>query len=496
MLNKRAIYVCCISEPWIKVIEELKALGVEPAHIIHWRDDVDDYQRFSDGHCNFQTVESAWRGMGFPYDSVALDEPSLKKIAWYESQAIVMMSRLDPTEEAFPAVSRQIFFRQLVGYWLAVISKQKVDVVISPSIPHRVFDYALYTACQLKDISFLSFQLTPFGSNSILIDDVDNMPKVSIEGKLAPSTIVRERVKKVLAKYDEAIPDYMVKHKINNSSIFKPIEKIVGKVTKNLRKGNFYKFAKPNTYWCSKGALPNEMAPGWIDYLFTKAKNRAKLRTLRKRYAQLASKSIPLDSKFVFVALHYQPEETTCPTGGAYNDQLLIIQLLNEVLPKDVNIVVKEHKSQFYSDQEGAAGRNLVYYRRLMSISERVYFSSVEDDPFSLIDKAQATVTVSGTIGWESAIRGTPSMIFGRAWYEGMPNVYRIKDKKGLVDTWSRICDASKKVEFEEILAFHGALEASFVTATHYKSYIGKGDVNMEQSVVNLVASISNYLKG
>lgn len=496
MLNKRAIYVCCIAEPWIKVIEELEALGVEPAHIIHWRDDVEDYQKFSGKKCNLQTVENAWRGIGFPYESEALDEPSLKEIAWYESQAIAMMSRLDPTEEAFPAVSRQIFFRQLVGYWLAVISKQQVDVVVSPSIPHRVFDFALYTACQLKDISFLSFQLTPFGSNSILIDDVNNMPQVSIEEKLVPSSIVRERVEKVLAKYDEAIPDYMVKHKINNSSMLKPLKKIVGKVIANLGKGNFYKFARPNTYWCSKGALPGEAAPGWIDYLSTKAKNRAKLKKLRKTYEKLASKPVPTDRKFVFVALHYQPEETTCPTGGAYNDQLLIIQILNEVLPKDVNIVVKEHKSQFYPDQEGAAGRNLVYYRRLASISDRVYFSSVEEDPFSLIDKAQATVTVSGTIGWESAIRGTPSLIFGRAWYEGMPNVYRIKDKQSLVDTWSGISDASTDMSFEEILAFHGALEASFVTATHYKSYIGKDDVSMEQSVANLVASISNYLKG
>ena len=138
----------------------------------------------------------------------------------------------------------------------------------------------------------------------------------------------------------------------------------------------------------------------------------------------------------------------------------------------------------------------MVYYRRLASISERVYFSSVDDDPFLLIDKAEATVTVSGTIGWESAIRGTPSLIFGRAWYEGMPNVYRIRDKQDLIDTWSRISGASTDVSFEEILAFHGALEASFVTATHYKSYIGKGDVSMEQSVTNLVTSISNYLKG
>lgn len=117
MFNNQAIYVCCISQPWVSVIKQLSSLGIKPVHIIHWRDDHREYKKFFEEECHLQTVEDAWKGIGFPSDGIVLDEPLLEKIAWYEVQAIAMMSRLDPTERNFSAVNRQIF--SPVGWPLA-----------------------------------------------------------------------------------------------------------------------------------------------------------------------------------------------------------------------------------------------------------------------------------------------------------------------------------------------------------------------------------------
>jgi hypothetical protein len=495
MLNKQAIYVCCISKPWISVIKQLLSLGIKPVHITHWRDDHREYKKFFEEECHLQTVEDAWKGMGFPFDGVVLDEPLLEKIAWYEVQAIGMMSRLDPTERNFSAVNRQIFFRQLVGHWLQIIRKHDVKLVVSPSIPHRVFDYALYVASRLEGIYFLTFQQTPFGSNSILLDDINSMPPLLEAEAQTPSSLVKERVEIVLKNYNDAIPDYMLKHRLNNSSLVKPFLKIISRFRGNINDGNWYKLVRPNTYWIRAGYHPNYSSPGWLEYFLTKIKNRIKISKLKKLYSKLTNKKQPNGARFIFVALHYQPEETTCPTGGAYNDQLIIINLLNDLLPPDLNIVVKEHKSQFYADQEGAAGRNVNFYHRLSAISNRIYFSSINEDPFSLIDKAIATVTVSGTVGWESAIRGTPTLVFGRAWYEQMPNVYRIRSKQDLMEAWTKIESNNSLANFQEILNYHSALEANFITATHYKSYIGKDDIDYDESARNLVEAITEYLR-
>jgi capsule polysaccharide modification protein KpsS len=195
------------------------------------------------------------------------------------------------------------------------------------------------------------------------------------------------------------------------------------------------------------------------------------------------------------VALHYQPEETSCPTGGVYADQILIIQLLNDVLPKDVHIVVKEHRTQFYISNESASGRSLDFYQRALAISDRVHFVSVDEDPFYLIDRALATITISGTIGWESAIRGTPALVFGRAWYENMPRVFKVKTREELQLAWQKIHELKNKDLTKEVLDFHKTVEANSILAMHYKAYRIYDDVSMSDSINNLVNGLASYLK-
>ena len=495
MFKKNIIYICCIAEPWIKVMEELKDEGFNSSYVVHWRDEKELYDNAKLGDCFLQSVEDAWNGLGFPDDCqpLSLDEDLLKSISWYESQALTMMGRLDPTEVRMSTQARQYYFRDLVGYWIDVIDKKDIAMVVSPSIPHRVFDYALYVACKVKLISYLSFQLTPFGSNSIPIFDIEEMPNLfpDYQGKLeVPSHSVLSRVQQNLDDYKVAIPDYMKAHEKNNKSIFNSLYKAYRSLARNLKEGNLYKFKKPNTYWSKFGYMPYENKMGWLEYVSVKFKHAWKVKVLEKSYKNITTNSWDKAKPYIFVALHYQPEETTCPTGGSYADQILMIQLLNDTLPKNINIIVKEHKSQFYRDQEGSAGRSKLFYRRLSSISQRVYFESVDADPFELIDGAIATVTISGTIGWESAIRGTPTLNFGRAWYEGMPRVFKVKTKDDLELIFPKLHELKSKDLYGEILHFHKLLEDRFVKAIHYKSYVGKNDVSIEDSVTNLKNSI------
>ncbi|TWX54031.1 hypothetical protein [Colwellia hornerae] len=500
MSEKNIIFICCIAEPWVKVMESLKPHGLNASYVVHWMDEKETYVNSTLNACHFQTVEDAWAGKGFPANSipVVLDEEQLKSIAWYESQAITMMNRLDPTESRMTTGVRQYYFRDLVGHWLSVINDKNIELVVSPSIPHRVFDYALYVACKIKSIDYLSFQLTPFGSNSIAIYDIDKMPEIitDYEGELkVPTEHVSNRVNKILGDYKAAIPDYMKAHAKNNKSFLKPVIKRFSSLIRNFIEGNFYKFKHPNTYWTQFGYMPYESKMGWWEYSYIKISHALKVKKLEVAYEKIVDCSWDKSKPYIFVALHYQPEETTCPTGGSYADQILMIQLLNEVLPSNINIIIKEHKSQFYRDQEGSAGRNLLFYKRVSTISPRIFFDSVDSDPFSIIDNAIATVTVSGTIGWESAIRGTPTINFGRAWYEGMPRAFRVKNKVDLKKVLPQLADLKRKDLHNEILHFHKLLEDSFIKATHYKSFIGKNDVSMNESIQNLKETVLSHSK-
>lgn len=489
-----AIYLCAIAQPWISVIKQLDCqFNIKPSYIVHWKNDKKQFIKANLESCHLQQIDDAWKGLGFPAaaDRYIFDEEELKEISSYELIALKMMDRLDPDGESFPFNNRLYFFRDLLGYWFSIVESRDIELVVSPSVPHRVFDYALYVVCQIKSIEFIMFQLTPFGSNSILINDIDKMPELQNDGitDSVPSKIVQERIAKVYNDYNKAIPDYMVKHEANDK---KSYAKLSLDYSKKLSRSYKLLTSSPSTYWVESGFSPKETHYSWLKFYAMQLKRKNIVDDFKKRYEDMVIKQLP--EKFVLVALHYQPEETSCPTGGAYSDQILMIQLLNQCLHKDTTIIVKEHKSQFYSHQESASGRTPLFYKRISQISKRVKFVSENHDPFELIDNAEIVITVSGTIGWESAIRGTPVFVFGRAWYQEMPRVFKIKTKEDILSSLPYVEEQKNKDFKTEITQFHAALEQQFVQAKHYKSYLSKDDVTMTESVDNIVYGLAKFL--
>lgn len=499
-MPKKALYLCCIAEPWISVAKQLENRGIHAQYFVHWNHDKAIFLEAFAEQCHLQTLEDAWKGLGFP-DNLkpkALDEAEFKELAWYELNALKMMDRLDPLGNQFGFQERRYFFQDLIGYWLAYIESYGLDVVISPSIPHRVFDYALYVACRMKGIRFLMFQMVPFGSTTVIIEDIDSIGDefifkldADVEGK--PSQRILKEIESARKDYSLAIPSYMVDHENNQKITAKKVFSAFVKPFVKLLLSFFWSKSQPNTYWVKRGRLPATSNYTWFSFYSAQVFRALKVLGMKRQYEKLVSKSIP--RKFILFALHYQPEETSCPTGGSYSDQISILKILDEVLPKDVSIVVKEHKSQFYTHQEGASGRDGSFYQRLQrQSSDRITFVSVDANPFELIDAAIATATISGTIGWESAIRGTPVLAFGRAWYEKMPRVYKIKSKSDLVSVLPELEVVKNKNLDLDMLKYHHEFEKRLILAKHYSAFLKNKDVSMSESAENLESAISRVL--
>jgi hypothetical protein len=148
---------------------------------------------------------------------------------------------------------------------------------------------------------------------------------------------------------------------------------------------------------------------------------RVKQRLL-ERYKALST-PVKLDVPYVFVALHYQPEQTTCPTGGVFMDQYLMVELLSGTVPEGWLVYVKEHPFQFSMRGIGERGRVPEFYDDLVALPN-VRLVPWTTAPFGLIDNARAVATVTGTSGTEAVIRGTPVLVFGYAWYRDCEGVF------------------------------------------------------------------------
>ncbi len=79
----------------------------------------------------------------------------------------------------------------------------------------------------------------------------------------------------------------------------------------------------------------------------------------RKRHKNLLKASKESEEKitdynqYVYFPLHYEPERTTNPDGGIFHDQFLTIVFLRKMIPDNIDIIIKEHPSQFFHRDKG-----------------------------------------------------------------------------------------------------------------------------------------------
>ena len=77
-----------------------------------------------------------------------------------------------------------------------------------------------------------------------------------------------------------------------------------------------------------------------------------------------------LDSRFIYFALHFQPERSTMPEGGIFSDQFKAIKVLSKAVDNQTLIYVKEHPRQIdlYPDLRRFNFRSIKFYKKIMNL--------------------------------------------------------------------------------------------------------------------------------
>jgi hypothetical protein len=144
---------------------------------------------------------------------------------------------------------------------------------------------------------------------------------------------------------------------------------------------------------------------------------------LRRRYERRAvpgGRIEQIGGRTAVVYLHLQPERTTTPEGGRFAQQWLMVQALRAALPPDFTILVREHPSTFV--RGARLVRSTAFYDSLVELPN-THLLSTRIPSFDVVDRASFVVTVTGTVGFEAAARGTASIVFGNAAYRGCAGV-------------------------------------------------------------------------
>lgn len=378
------------------------------------------------------------------------DEALIKQLHETESLVLTMMNK---RFDWLCVDERKHIYYNLLQYWNGVMNQYCPDIVIFSVVPHAPFSYTIYGLARLLNIKIIMFD----SISRVEVPDSDRM--LMSLGSWESSSPLLEALEKNKGKnfsledLSEDLQEYYKLHNVNHGGDPTPASI---KEDKNQYSG--FRLAARKARMVAESIRDFTIFEKTLAYL-----QKLFRQNIKQEYVSLQSEP-DFSRKFVYTALHYQPECSTSPQGGVFVDQILMIEILSASIPDDWVIYVKEHPAQWLiRGLNFFSSRYRGYYER-MSKLKNVKLVPVETDNYNLIRNSQAVATVIGTAGFEAILRSKPVIIFGHPWYQYCHAVFRVAGVESCQEALQKIAngfsvDQQKIINylkaFDEV-SFHG----------------------------------------
>lgn len=330
-----------------------------------------------------------------------LDEELIEKMRPCEAVTLEMFSRLETDGRFLSYGDRKREYLRLLRYWNDLTQRDHIRLFLSYTVPHFPPDYVLYCLCKLKNIPVvLCSPGDPLQDVLFLHEDLEE-PALALRARLAAP-----RPESASAPLPAHLESYFQSQTDEKSSDHK-------------RKPWYHQMAFPKLPW-SRSPLKKGFLQRQLRYI-------GRLLRARKVFRFYDRSAVPpdLSRRFIYVALHMQPECNTTPLAGGYANQELIVQMLGSLVPDDVLIYVKEHPFQKFHHPDGK-WRSLAFYSDLLAV-RNVRFVPRDCSTYTLIEHCIAVASASSTAGFEALFRGKPAIVFGHRFHCEAPCVFRVR---------------------------------------------------------------------
>jgi len=354
----------------------------------------------------------------------------LIKLTRVQVIALAMMDRIS-VDGDLSYRQRTILFYKYCAYWWDKISKNSIEIFISLTIPHEVFDYICYEMCRC-----LGVQTVIMSKSKILgLYHVINQLEDFSEKSSKDSNPVDKMATAVINDYF----DLAEKHSLSTSDLQKYKEKKSesirydkNKYTTAIKKILSAGASLLNGVMYGFNQIENDcMNPVYKSgnivfriYRFLELNSREK--EIKYEYDSCVTPP-DLNKKYIYFPLHYQPEMTTIPRGDLFYEQNYLVSLIANNLPEDWFIYIKEHRVFDFR------GRYRGYYKQLIK-NKRVKILPINYSSHSLMKSSMAIASVTGTAVWEGLLQKKLSIVFGYQFYTNLPGIYFVRSEQSLID--------------------------------------------------------------
>jgi hypothetical protein len=351
-------------------------------------------------------------------------------------------------------------------FYSLVLLKENINLVIFWNSPHMGWDNILYEVAKSYNIQILILLQSLFPNKFFHYFDFYDF------GTFETSKILGDIEKYEIEKKVEKDWYYMKKNNGQKSEIsFKKLfnfSKYQNRVNQIIEKNDYLRLLR-------ELSVRDRRSQSFFRF-YTE-------RNYKKELKNNITTEYSLENKYVYFPLHKQPEQVTSIWGGIYLDQVLAIERLSKIIPKDWFIYVKENPTQ------PGAYRDNLFFERLKLIPNLIFLSK-KVNTFKLIKNAQFVATIIGTVGWEAITGGKNVLFFGwGTWYKNLPGAYEYSDDISINDI------VNKKIDHESLQKKTGILYNKLGTGIVYDGSIPSiTDFSMEKNTTTVVESLKKIL--
>lgn len=349
---------------------------------------------------------------------------------------------------------RRIYMRHL-RYWHHVVKTRQIDYFVCVNVPHIVYDYVAYAVCRTLNVPTLFFDrpLFPGAVYPRTCFEQQLQVPTTLNGPAQVGTFTQEWLDiqkhrhERLKKSTDGWQFYLSREKMRRVFYAGDADGRLKSLTRSLYH---------QTFRNQKDAVRKNIRANRNKKLFYK-----KLDILESYIEKIGHSHDVLENrKFIYMALHYQPESSTCPQAGQFVEQLLMIDLLSAAVPDDVLIAVKEHPAQT------AACRDPEYYADIAA-RRNVRLMRNDVDTYALIKGSMAVATANGTVAWEALYRQRPAILFGNGIAGQAPAGFPVNTLEECKDALRRIAAGEYDASEAALVSFFARLEQGGLRIYH-----------------------------
>lgn len=423
----------------------------------------------------------------FINNNIRLDEATLNSFEKTEFNFLCNSDRL--TYKNVPIKKRRLIFRSLLVYWLRHFNNNQYDLVLFGTTPHQMVDVIIWDIAKSKSIPAC------YVERALLFDTIFfrwNLTKVPAHDQRL-NALDRN---KLLTKFNSCnfqrnldSNPYTTRSKKNahTKNLFPNAGHLLRKSVSNFRR---IWERKPNKY--NLGTL-SLLEPGdtFFDHYRFKLKKLLYDRSMFLAYQAMSQKPNMERDRFVLFGMQLQPERSSFPLAGNFDDQITAVKMLSESVPDEVTIYVKEHPKLLCNPNLTSFNYRDILYYDLLSSFRNVKLVDINVSTERLIEKAEAIFTLTGSVGWEGLLQGKKVGVFGSPWYGGCSAANRINSSRDIEDVLSK--KVSKTNIQDEIKKFLITYSSFFIKGKAGITFADQSASNYHEFVSNFVNSIENY---